>query len=304
MASKQLKRRAEESKPEDNTTPGSKKIRLAASGSTGRRTRRTEQETATNATLCVSPFVVDQTPGMTSADPPRSPKPPSAEEFKAMLRDNLARRAAFNKVRRSFRVWPIKGNDSDELDANFRDFAIEALLIPDTVIRDIRFEEILQVRTSPQNNVYMEALVTFQDDHDRDFFFSKARNLAEYRDSEGRPTAGNRLAVPPFLLPIFKLLNEYGYEIRNVNGRDTKRYIKFDDQNLSLFLEVRLSGQSKWIKVCLDQARSYSKEKDRAEYSIIRTGLLSGMNTRSNSNPNLVPLGSDLQSCPLHIGIF
>lgn len=91
----------------------------------------------------------------------------------------------------------------------------------------------------------MEALVTF---HDRDFF-SKARNLSEYRDDSGAPTAGIRLDVPPFLLPTFKLLNDHGYEIRNANGRDTRRYIKFDEQNLSLYLEVRLPGQSKWIKI-------------------------------------------------------
>lgn len=37
---------------------------------------------------------------------------------------------SFDKARRSLRAWPIKGNDPDELNANFRDFAVEGCKLP------------------------------------------------------------------------------------------------------------------------------------------------------------------------------
>ena len=37
--------------------------------------------------------------------------------------------AAYDKTKRSLPSWPIKGDDDDNLDANFRDFAVEALQI-------------------------------------------------------------------------------------------------------------------------------------------------------------------------------
>ena len=149
------------------------------------------------------------------------------------------------------------------------------------------------MRSSPQNPVYLEALVTFQDYTERDYFFSKARNLASYRNEEGNPTAGLRMDVAPYLLPVFKLLNNHGFEIKNAHGKETRRYIKFDEENLSLYLEVRLPGQSKWTRIKPEQARSYSDEKDKIEYTTIRKGLLRSSSSTSNlSNPNLVPIGN------------
>ena len=155
----------------------------------------------------------------------------------------------------------------------------------------MKFDEVIRVRSSPQSSVYLEALVTFHDNQDRDFIFSKARNLSEYRGEDGAPTAGIRLDIPPYLLPTFKLLNEHGFDIRNASGPDTKRYIKFDDHNLSLYLEVRLPGKTNWIKIRPEQARGFVEEKDRADYSAIRNDLLKNP-ARRPQNANLIPLGS------------
>ena len=203
-----------------------------------------------------------------------------------------SRKAAFDKSRRSFRAWPIDGSDQAELRSSFKDFAVDALQVPEDAFEATAIQEIIRVRTSPHNAIYKEALITFGEIYDRDFFYGKARNLSEYRDSDGRPTAGLRLDVPPFLLPTFKILNEHGYEIRSVHGQGTKRYIKFDEINLSLLLEVRLPGQVKWLKIRPEQARTYGEEKDQIQYQTIRKDLLSGRGPLVNNNPNLMPLGS------------
>ena len=160
-----------------------------------------------------------------------------------------SKRAAYDKLRRSLCAWPMARSDNDEMDANFRDFAVDALQIQDTVVRDSQMEEIVRVRSSPLNVAYSEILITFRDMVERDFYFSKAHNLAVYRADQGSPTAGLRMDVPPYLLQTFWLLNDQGFEIRLVHGKETKRYVKFDDEAQSLYLEVKLPGQSSWVKI-------------------------------------------------------
>ena len=182
------------------------------------------------------------------------------------------------------------------MDENFRDFTVDALQVLNTVVRTMSITDIIRVRTSPQGSVYKETLVTFQEANECNFYFSKARNLAEFRDPSGNPTVGMRMGFPPFLLPTFKMLNDHGYEIKKVNGPDTKRYVKFDDDNLSLYLEIRLPGQSKWIKVRPEQARAYTEDKDKQEYSSIKRSLLRNSTSNINAgafslNQNFIPIG-------------
>ena len=220
-------------------------------------------------------------------------------------RGSDSREAAYDKARRSLRVWPIKGNDDDELDANFRDFAIEALQLTPESIRNTKYASIIRVRNSPTANVFLEVCVTFQTVEERDFYLSRARLLAEFKDDQGRSQAGIRLDIPPFLMSTFKILNGHGHEIRNMHGRDTKRYIKFDEDRLTLMLEVRLPSSSKWIRITPEQARSYAEEKDLIDYNAIRRDLLRSRpavqdsrqltvrdSRQSTDNPNLVPLGN------------
>ena len=151
-----------------------------------------------------------------------------------------SREAAYDKARRSLRVWPIKGDDVGELETNFRDFCLEALMVTQETIDVTVLDGIIRVRNAPSNRIYLKICVTFQTTEERDFFSSKARNLAAYRDEDGKPEAGIRMDIPPFLLSTFKLLNDHGYDIRDVHGKETKCYVKFDEEKLSLILEVRL----------------------------------------------------------------
>ena len=157
-------------------------------------------------------------------------------------------------------------------------------------MRDTKLSSIVRVRNSPNGSVYKEIIVTFRDPGERDYYFSRARNLAAYRAEDGSPTAGIRIDVPPFLMSSFKLLNDHGHEIRRAHGSETRRYIKFDEDNLSLVLEVRLPGQQKWTRIKPQQARQFCDEKDKIEYLSIRRGLM--REPQCNANPNLIPIGS------------
>ena len=206
-----------------------------------------------------------------------------------------SKHAAYEKARRSMRVWPIEGTNDDDMNAKFRDFAVEALQVQDTVVRNARITDIVRVRSSPQSIAYMEILVSFGDASERDYYFSKARNLVSYRDESGNPTAGVRMDIPPHLLATFNLLNNHGFEIKKAHGKDTKKYVKFDDVWSSLYLEIKLPGQNKWIKVSPEQVTAFGEEKDKIDYSSIRRGMLQGsashtLDTRPSAN--LVPLGT------------
>ena len=292
MAQRSQKRMADNTPLEENTPTG-KKSRSAEWPTSLRRTRRSE-----TARLPVFEVAEDKDEGEVfeeavtmQNEQAKSPKPPTAQEFKAMLREGLAnvakkeqveqmmnqirsnssalasleskvdstseanerrfrriedkldrsaddlargslsnldasKRAAFDKARRSMTAWPIEGKDDDTMDTNFKDFAVEALLVPDTIVRTARITDIIRVRSSPQNAAYMEVLVTFEDVNERDYYFSKAKNLAPCREPDGTSTAVLRMNIPPFLKPTFKLLNGHGYEIKRTHREDTKKYIK------------------------------------------------------------------------------
>ena len=74
-------------------------------------------------------------------------------------------------------------------------------------------------------------------------------------DKEGKPTAGIRLKVPLELDNLFRLLHRFGTRLRARHGVGTKRHIKFDDFNGSLFTNIKLPGYSSWTRVTPAMAR-------------------------------------------------
>ena len=122
--------------------------------------------------------------------------------------EHTSREAAYDKARRSLRAWPIEGDNQCQLLESFKNFALEALQIPREVYNDTKISEIIRVRNSPTGRVHQEIRVTFELMRYRDFFSSAARNLADYKDEEGRLEARVRMDVPPFLLSMFKQLTD------------------------------------------------------------------------------------------------
>ena len=127
---------------------------------------------------------------------------------------------------------------------------------------------------------------------DRDFYHKQARNLSHYIDQAGRPQAGVNMDLPSYLIGTFKLLNDHAYHIKRTHGKMTRKYIKFNDDAQSLFLEIKLPGQENWIKITPSQARKLEDERSDSDLHVIRTSLKRG----AESNSNLVPLGSTRSS--------
>ena len=90
-------------------------------------------------------------------------------------------------------------------------------------------------------------------------------NLAARTDSNGRPTAGLRLEIPDELLSQFRILSRFGTRLRSRHGLGTKRHIKFDDMDGSLFMNIKLPGNEAWSRVSVDTAMADMDRVARAE---------------------------------------
>ena len=129
--------------------------------------------------------------------------------------------------RRSVLLWPIAGDSPAEMLANYEKFWEQALRTPAGNFGKIK---ISRERSAPNARAYLVTCITFGDVYQRDEFFALGPHLADYRDGENKPTCGIRLHIPKKLMPSFKILESFGFEMRRKHERDeVKRHIKFDD---------------------------------------------------------------------------
>ena len=125
---------------------------------------------------------------------------------------------------------------------------------------------------------------------------TKGRLLASYTDAEGKPQAGFRMEIPEFLAADHKLLNDYGYRMRRAHGKDTRKFIKFDEAAYSLILELKLPGDHTWLRISPGLARDLKKQYEQEDIKRLKNRLtarpVSESGSSSLSNPNWIPLGN------------
>ena len=177
-----------------------------------------------------------------------APNPwPSFPQAEASLGPPPADDEAYNKARRSLRLWPVPGTTTPELWAAARSFVQEKLGASDVQGDMIQHVERMQIPSGP--GITLEALVRFRDFTVRDRVIGCAAKLAGCQDSTGKSTAGMRIEVPPKLQQAFRVLFKYGQNLRARHGPGTRRHVKFDDDARSLYLNVRLPNEETWCRV-------------------------------------------------------
>ena len=110
---------------------------------------------------------------------------------------------SFWRARHSIRVWPVEGMTEPDMREAFVMFVRLALRISENEIADLKIEAVRRTRSSPKSRIHLEVCVTFSDMIIRDEIASKGRMLADYVDEDGRPSAGIRMDIPPFLTSTF-----------------------------------------------------------------------------------------------------
>ena len=101
------------------------------------------------------------------------------------------------------------------------------------------------------------------------------------------------MEVPDFLGGTFKLLERHGHALRAKHGPELKRHIKFDDEELSLFLNVRLPAQDNWIKVPLEFVRRIRKESTAKTAEHFRDCLSTGPTSAPSTGANRIAIGKE-----------
>ena len=112
--------------------------------------------------------------------------------------------------------------------------------------------------------------------------------LASYVDSNNKPLAGIRMDIPMYLTGTFKLLSTYGYKLKQIHGEGTRRYIKYNETNLSLYLDVKTPDSDEWLKITLNQAKELQEVRDQTHmrrlFQSLDRGISSGASTTSSAS--------------------
>ena len=115
----------------------------------------------------------------------------------------------FEKARRSLRIWPLDGENQEEMLKEVKNFCYNTLMLPEGT--NLGIETVSRVRSSPRGHSFKEIAVLFRENFYRDRILSKGPKLASYRDDEGKPTCGMRLQIPGHLMQQFKTLENFAF---------------------------------------------------------------------------------------------
>ena len=120
---------------------------------------------------------------------------------------------------------------------------------------ELRLRKQTLTKKQKEAGVRDEYCVTFDSKQTRDMIKARAARLANFRD-----TAGMRLQIPDHLQKDFKLLMGLSYELKQRNP-DLKRNVKFDEDELGLFMDVQVKRDGPWRQIKPEQARKAAANK-------------------------------------------
>ena len=221
-----------------------------------------------------SVFLASRRSGECSPTP--SDVPPCLDIMQVDLKvreQNIDKSEKYATSRRSIRLWPVRGNSEAEIRSETIRFIRGKLKIDEEILDDELVVRVRRSRPPRQSRVKFEVLVTLEDKFARDIISAGGKNLADYIDTEGFPTAGVRLDYPAHLGSSFRTLDWYGKEMRDKHGRGTRRNIKFDDDEESLYLDVCLPGEEYWHRITPEAAKRYKDELELIKTSNSRKSL-------------------------------
>lgn len=92
----------------------------------------------------------------------------------------------------------------------------------------------------------------------------------------------------------FRLLSRFGTRLRARHGQGTKRHIKFDDFNASLYCNIKLPGDENWTRVTTkmasDDLKASFHEENSSNQRRLASKLLPGPRVRLQRPLNAPPL--------------
>ena len=173
-------------------------------------------------------------------------------------------------ARRSVRIWPVGTDSQGGLWEAVGNFFHRTMEIPEESLPEEAVETVRRLHPTKRKNdnrtqgrIRDEVLVVFHDVSTRDMIFSYATNLSKTNGTSHQ--AGVRMEIPPHLTGIFKTLDSHGHLLRDRHGPGVRRSIKFDDVEMSLYMDLKLPNEESWLKVdyatALEELRFVQRER-------------------------------------------
>ena len=197
--------------------------------------------------------------------------------------DNIDNSGRYSTARRALRLWPVPGEGEDELRSEAVRFIRDKMRVPNKEVEDDKIVLVRRTKQARRSSANHEVLVIFSDKFARDVVMTHSKNLAPFNSPESGPTAGTRFEYPPHLGNDFRTLNWYGSEMRKRHGLGTRRNVKFDDEDESIFLDICLPGEDAWHRVSPMMARKYRDQVDKERMEASKKKL----EGPTNNNPIL-----------------
>lgn len=147
------------------------------------------------------------------------------------------REERFWECRRSLRFWPIKDGTRESLE----EFLEEKLEVDEAFIRDlgeIKIVKLGRVKAAMDD----EVIATFACKEIRDTIKAQTHRLAQHKE------AGMRIHLLSYLQKDFKILMRLAFIIKQKNP-DLRRNVKFDEDELSLFMDMQMKKDGPWRRV-------------------------------------------------------
>ena len=169
----------------------------------------------------------------------------------------------------------------------------KVLLVPESEKIGDRIETVRRSRTSFASKIVDEVIVIFDSSATRDYVFSHAKNLAKLpaalnAGTNSRGAYGLRLDYPAHLSSDYRALDAYGAKMRSIAGKGFKRNIRYNDDEMNLYMDVNFPGQDKWIRVSAKMAKeertSTTVEDEERARKMIKERL-SKVLTGANAEP-------------------
>ena len=156
------------------------------------------------------------------------------------------RQDAYNKARKTLKIWPIAGPDLED--------SVKVFMKTKLGIEDDRIAAFGQIQTKyaagKAAKDRSEVLAVFDNREDRDYVKSLGFNLAKEKN------VGMSIHVPGHLLDNYYALNSLGYNIRQMQ-EGVKRSVKFDDAVHDIYLDICIGGN--WKRILPNEARAALK---------------------------------------------
>ena len=176
------------------------------------------------------------------------------------------RSAKYWEARKCAKLSPIEGENEEQMKESVEHFIHNVLRVDRDDFSMESITGIRKVKTFGTAGLANECLAIFTEVERRDFVFSHARNLANQTVQEGRRQCNIRMHVPAHLLECFRTLDKHGHILKlkyEKKGHRLRRHVNFDDDEESLYLDVKTSQDDPWERVYPDYAREQRKKRER-----------------------------------------